>query len=65
MARCSPSEGKLLVINEAGLLQPEDGRLSDLILYAPGLEMSEELALTFCTCNERIERNCMSYFVRV
>jgi hypothetical protein len=54
-----------LVINEAGLLQPEDGRLSDLILYAPGLEMSEKLTLTFCTCNERIERNCMSYFVRV
>jgi hypothetical protein len=65
MARCSPGESELLIINEAGLLQPEDGRLSDLILYAPGLEMSEKLTLTFRTCNERIERNRMSYFVRV
>jgi hypothetical protein len=40
-----------LVIDEAGLLQPEDGRLRDLIFNAPGLEMSKKLALTFCSCN--------------
>jgi hypothetical protein len=65
MARCCPSDCKLLIIDEASLLQPEDSRLSNLIFNAPGLEMSEKLALTLRTCNERIERNRMSYFVRV
>jgi hypothetical protein len=51
VARCRPSESELLIINEAGLLKPEDGRLSDLIFNAPGLEMSEKLALTFRTGN--------------
>jgi hypothetical protein len=40
-----------LVINEASFLKPEDGRRSDLIFNAPGLEMSEKLALTFCPGN--------------
>jgi hypothetical protein len=65
MARCSPSKCELLIINEASLLKPEDSRRCNLIFNAPGLEMSEELALTFCSSNERIERYRISYFVRV
>jgi hypothetical protein len=65
VAGCCPSECKLLVIDEASFLKPEDCRRRDLIFNAPGLEVSEKLALTFRACNERIERNCMSYFVRV
>jgi hypothetical protein len=41
MARCSPGESELLVINEAGFLKSEESRLRDLIFNAPGLEMSE------------------------
>jgi hypothetical protein len=65
MARCGPGESELLVINEAGFLKSEDGRLCDLIFNAPGFKVSEKLALTFRTSNERIERNCIGYFVRV
>ena len=65
MARGSPCKCELLIINEAGFLKSEDGRLGNLIFNAPSLEMSEKLALTFRTGNERIERNCMCYFVRV
>jgi hypothetical protein len=54
-----------LVIHEAGFLKSEDGRLSDLIFNAPGLEVSEKLAFTFCSCYKRIERYRVSYFVRV
>jgi hypothetical protein len=40
-----------LVINEASFLKPEDGGRRYLIFNAPGLEMSEKLALTFCSSN--------------
>ena len=65
MARCSPRKSKLLVINEASFLQPEDRRLGYLIFNAPGFEVGEQLALTLRTSNERIERYCIGYFVRV
>jgi hypothetical protein len=65
VAGFSPSKSELLIINEAGFLKSEDGRICDLVFNAPGLEMSEKLALTFCTCYQRIKRNRMSYFVRV
>ena len=54
MARLSPSFGKLLIINEAGLLQPEDNRLRNIIFYAPSLKVSEKLALTFRTCDQGV-----------
>ena len=65
VARGSPRDCKFLIINEASLLKPEDCRRCDLIVNAPGLEMSEELTLTLCTSNERIERYRISNFVRV
>ena len=46
-------------------MKSEDGGLCDLIFNAPGFKVSEKLALTFRTSNERIERDCISYFVRV
>jgi hypothetical protein len=54
MARLGPSFGELFIIYEASFLQPEDNCLRNIIFYAPGLKVSEKLALTFRTCNQGI-----------
>ena len=54
VARLSPGFGKLFIVNEAGLLQPEDNRLRNIIFYAPGLKVSEKLALTFRTSDQSV-----------
>ena len=54
VARLSPRFSKLFIINEAGFLQPEDNCLRNIVFYAPGLKVSEKLALTFRTSNQRI-----------
>ena len=65
MARLSPRFSKLFIVNEARFLQPEDNCLRNIIFYAPGLKVSEKLALTFRPSHKCIECNCVSYFVRV
>jgi hypothetical protein len=54
MARLRPGFGKLFIVNEAGFLQPKDDRLRNVIFYAPGLKVSEKLALTFRTSNQSV-----------
>jgi len=61
VARISPSDSKFTVINEAGLLEPEDDRLRNIIFYATGLKVSEKLTLTLCSTYKCVERNCVSY----
>jgi hypothetical protein len=54
VARLSPGFSKLFIVNEAGLLQPEDNCLRNIIFYTPGLKVSEKLALTFRTSNQSV-----------
>jgi hypothetical protein len=65
MAGFSPRESEFLIINETGLLKSIDSCLSNLIFNAASFEVSEQLPLTLCASNERIERDCMCSFVRV
>jgi hypothetical protein len=65
VARLSPSESELLIINEPCFLEAIDRCLSNLIFDAAGLEVSEQLPLTLCTSDQRIERDCICSFVRV
>jgi hypothetical protein len=65
MARLSPGESKLLIINQASFLEAIDSCLCNLIFNAAGLEVSEQLPLTLCTSDQRIERDCICSFVRV
>jgi hypothetical protein len=54
MTRLRPCFSKLFIVNEAGFLQPEDNCLRNIIFNAPGLKVSEKLALTFRTGNQSI-----------
>ena len=54
MARLRPGFSKLFIVNETGFLQPEDDRLRNIIFDAPGLKVSEKLALTFRTSNQSV-----------
>jgi hypothetical protein len=60
MARLCPCPCKFIVVNEAGLLEPEDDRLRNVFFYATGLKVSEKLALTLCSTNKCVECNCVS-----
>jgi hypothetical protein len=65
MARLSPSECELSIVDEAALLETEEDSLRNIIFDATGLKVSEKLALTLCSSNKCVERNCVSNFVRV
>lgn len=51
VARFSPSESELLIVNETSLLKSIDSCLCNLIIDASGFEVSEQLPLTLCTGN--------------
>ena len=51
VARYSPGESELLIINETSLLKSIDSCLCNLILDPSGFEVSEQLPLTLRTGN--------------
>jgi hypothetical protein len=65
MARGRPSNCKISIIDESCFGEPKDNRSSNIILNAACFQVSQELALAFRSGHKCVERNCVSYFVRI
>jgi hypothetical protein len=65
MARSCPGDSEFAIVDKPCFGQAKNHRCGDIILDPPSFQVSEELALTFRPRHKCIERNCVSYFVRV